>query len=90
MAQYPHNLIAEIGAELGLVGLLVLAVWFGFALRWASRSPLLVALVVATGVYALFSGSIASNTEFWMCSALAVAKVRPEFDGSTAPVGGQP
>jgi O-antigen ligase len=86
---YPHNLIAEIGAELGSIGLLALLTWFGFALRGAARSPLLVALVVATGVFALFSGSIASNAEFWMCSALAVVKVRPEFDEPGAPVGGQ-
>lgn len=72
---YPHNLIAEIGAELGSIGVLTLIAWVGLALRGAARSPILVALVVATGVYTLFSGSLASNAEFWMFTGLAVAMV---------------
>ncbi len=75
LAPYPHNLFAEIGAELGAVGLLAIVVWFVLALRGAAGSPLLVALVVATGVFSLFSGSIASNAEFWIFSALAVARL---------------
>lgn len=88
LAAYPHNLIAEFGAELGSLGLLALLTWFGLALRGAARSPLLVALVVASGVFALFSGSMASNAEFWMCSALAVATKPPE-SAPAARVGGQ-
>ncbi len=72
---YPHNLIAEVGVELGLTGIIAFLAWLGLALRGAARSPILVALVVGTGVYALFSGSLASNTEFWMFSALAIAMV---------------
>jgi O-antigen ligase len=70
---YPHNLIAEVASELGSIGILVLLAWFGMALRGASRSPVLVALVAATGSFALFSGNLAGNQEFWMFSALAVA-----------------
>ena len=74
--QYPHNLIAEVGSELGVIGVLALAAWFGLALRGAARSPLLVALVVGTTAFSLFSGSLASNGEFWMFSALAVASLQ--------------
>jgi O-antigen ligase len=72
---YPHNLVAEVGLELGLIGLLALGTWFALALRGAARSPILVALVVATGVFSLFSGSVAGNVEFWMFSSLAVAMI---------------
>jgi O-antigen ligase len=75
LIQYPHNLVAEIGSELGLVGLLALAAWVVLALRGAAGSPILVALLVATAVFSLFSGSVASNAEFWLVSALAVSKV---------------
>jgi hypothetical protein len=73
LAQYPHNVIAEVAAELGILGLVALATWTGLALKGASRSPLLLALVVETGAFALFSGSLASNVEFWLFSALGVA-----------------
>ncbi len=70
---YPHNLVAEVTSELGLVGLLALGAWVVVALRGALSSPILLALVVATGLFSLFSGSIASNTEFWLFTALAAA-----------------
>ena len=76
LIEYPHNLVAEVASELGLVGLVALAGWFAVAVRGAARSPLLAALLVATAVFSLFSGSVASNAEFWMFSALAVANVR--------------
>jgi O-antigen ligase len=94
LIQYPHNLVAEIGSELGLVGLLALAAWFVLALRGAAGSPILVALLIATAVFGLFSGSVASNAEFWLVSALAVAKIpvrararapAPENDPEPAP-----
>jgi hypothetical protein len=73
---YPHNLVAEIAVELGMVGLLALGVWVFMAPRAAASSPLLLGLVVGTGAFALFSGSLGSQTEFWLFSALAVAAGR--------------
>jgi O-antigen ligase len=75
LIQYPHNLIAEFGAELGGIGLAAFATWTLIAFRGALGSPILVALLVTTFSFALFSGSVASNAEFWMCSALAVARI---------------
>jgi hypothetical protein len=72
---YPHNLIGEIGSELGLVGILILVAWFALALRGAARSPVLVGLVVATATYTLFSGNVASDAEFWIFTSLAVAMI---------------
>jgi O-antigen ligase len=73
LAAYPHNLVAEIAAELGLIGLALVGVWFLIALRGAARSPILVALLVQTALFTQFSGSLASNTEFWLFSALAAS-----------------
>jgi O-antigen ligase len=71
---YPHNLVIEIGAELGVLGLAAAGAWLLLAIRGASGSPVLVGLVVATAFFSLFSGSLASNSEFWLCSALAVGR----------------
>jgi branched-subunit amino acid transport protein AzlD len=76
---YPHNMIAEVTGELGLMGLSLLIGWIVIVLRASIRSALLTALVVATLVFSLFSGNIAGEAEFWFFSALAVGLV---------PVGG--
>ena len=73
--QYPHNLPIEIGVELGVLGLLAFLAWWLIALRGTVGSPLLLALLVATSVSSLFSGSLASNEAFWLFSGLAVAMV---------------
>ncbi len=72
---YPHNFVLEMGVELGIVGLLSLGAWTLLGLIGATRSPLAMGLVVGTGAFTLFSGSLASQAEFWMFSALAVAMV---------------
>jgi O-antigen ligase len=72
-APYPHNLIAEMAAELGIVGVTLAVIWIGFALWRAAGSPLLVALVVATTAFAMFSGNVAGNSELWIFSGIAIA-----------------
>lgn len=72
---YPHNMLAEILSELGIVGMLIFIPWIALAIRGAAGSPLLMALVAATSVYLLFSGSLASNVEFFLFTGLAVARV---------------
>jgi O-antigen ligase len=76
LAEYPHNIVLEIAAEMGIVGLACLLGWVVLAFRGAARSPLLLALLVASGTFALFSGSMAGNAEFWLFSGLAVAMTR--------------
>jgi O-antigen ligase len=71
--QYPHNLVLEIAVEMGIIGLAGLVAWGILALAGAARSPLLMGLVVGTGAFTLFSGSLAGQNEFWMLSAVAVA-----------------
>jgi O-antigen ligase len=70
---YPHNMFAEIGSELGIAGVLLLLAWIGVAVRGALGSPLVLALVIGTTVFALFSGSIAGNAEFWICTGVGAA-----------------
>lgn len=72
LALYPHNLVAEVAGELGLLGLLALGAWILVALRASFRSALFTALIVSTFVFSMFSGNIAGNAEFWFFSALAV------------------
>lgn len=72
---YPHNLVAEVASELGLLGLLALGAWILVVLRASIRSALFTALTVTTFVFAMFSGSIAGDAEFWFFSALAVGVV---------------
>ncbi|MDP9482825.1 MAG: O-antigen ligase family protein [Chloroflexota bacterium] len=74
MDDYPHNLGFELAAELGVLGVLLVVPWVAFAVRGAAGSPMLMALLVSTGIFTLFSGSLASNVEFWLCSAFAVAR----------------
>jgi O-antigen ligase len=69
---YPHNLVAEVASELGLLGLLALAAWIVVALRASIHSAILTALFAATFVFSLVSGNIAGEAEFWFFSALAV------------------
>jgi hypothetical protein len=69
---YPHNLPVEIAAEMGLAGLAGFLVWLFMALIGARRSPILMSTLVGTVAFAMFSGSLASNTEFWVISALAI------------------
>lgn len=76
IADYPHNLVAEVAAELGFAGLVLLVTWLLVSLRAAAGSPVLTALVVAASVFSIFSGNVASNTEFWLFTALAVATSR--------------
>jgi hypothetical protein len=70
---YLHNFVLEVAVELGLLGIIGLGAWIVLALVGASRSPLVMGLVVGTFAFTLFSGSIASQAEFWMLSAVGVA-----------------
>jgi hypothetical protein len=45
---------------------------------------MLIALLVATSVYCVFSGSIASNAEFWLVTGVAAAGI-PATLGTRAP-----
>jgi O-antigen ligase len=83
---YPHNVIAETAAELGVVGLLALGAWALMALRGAAGSSLLAGLVVGTGTFAVTSGSLAAQTEFWVFSALAVASLTPTLRDKVADI----
>ncbi len=71
---YPHNMLLEIAAEFGLVGIGLFGAWLVLAIRGTVTSPVLAALLAASLAYTLFSGSIASNAEFWIVSAIGVAR----------------
>lgn len=82
--RYPHNLILEVGAELGIVGLVllvgILAAGVGY-LRKAWRTgqeririevALVAALLTAAFVDASLSGDITGNRAIWFAVGLAV------------------
>jgi hypothetical protein len=91
---YPHNLFVEIVAELGIVGSAIFASWLLLAARGATHSPVLSSLLVATVIYSFFSGSLASNVEFWLVSAIAVASITrpgaPPADRPATPIADRP
>jgi O-antigen ligase len=76
--QYPHNILLEVGVELGIVGLLAVATMIGSIFsrlvavwRWATgperlEASLLISLVLMALVNAFFSGAIQDNRDVWM------------------------
>jgi O-antigen ligase len=81
---YPHNLLLEVGAELGIVGILLLLGFLGSSWRTLMRASgsldsagrfevaVLAALFAAAIVNAMFSGDIQTNGEIWLVAGLAV------------------
>jgi O-antigen ligase len=81
-ADYPHNIVLEVGSELGVLGLLALAVFvvsvFVRLLRLvagggevAGWSGLLLTLFVFSLVNAQFSGDIPYNSGLWLWGGMA-------------------
>ena len=81
--RYPHNLLLEVAAELGLVGL-VLVVGF-LASTWLAMSrartlqdrgdlqvAVVIALFAAALVNAMFSGDIQTNSSVWLAAGLGL------------------
>lgn len=81
---YPHNLLLEVAAELGAVGLLLLlAFLFASVLRlgraWRTaavddrlRVAVVAALFAAASTNALFSADIQDNASVWLAAGLAI------------------
>ena len=81
--KYPHNILLEVGSELGLVGLILLiaVVVSGFAsLAWVWKTrderlrgqvSLVAALLVMALVNAGFSGDVTANSDIWLLVGLA-------------------
>jgi O-antigen ligase len=97
--RYPHNLLLEVGAELGIIGIALLLGFLAsswLALMRARRqldsagrfeAAVVAALFVAAIVNAMFSGDIQTNGEIWLVAGLAVGLglrgERPEERSST-------
>jgi O-antigen ligase len=81
---YPHNLLLEMSAELGVVGVLLIGgVILGFAARllaaWRTgrgtdkiAASALIALFLMMLVNAFFSGAIQDNSELWIWGGMGV------------------
>lgn len=86
--QYPHNLILETGAELGFVGLALLAVVVGSTGLAIARAgtrlgppgrpivAVVAAVFVAAFVNAMFSGDVTTNSELWLAAGLGLGLTR--------------
>jgi O-antigen ligase len=79
--QYAHNFILEIMVELGLVGLIVLGLFFVVAWAWRTRhcnlsaeyrllADISLGLLIFSVVAAMFSGDIPTNNMVWVSQAL--------------------
>jgi O-antigen ligase len=81
--KYPHNIVLEVGAELGMVGLVLLVAIIVSALVYLARAwslgeeqerthvALASALLAMAVVDANFSGDITSNSRIWFFAGLA-------------------
>lgn len=82
--QYPHNIVLEMAAELGVLGALaVLSMLFmmlrRFSLLWRTTDgtermmvTLLISLFVSAIVNALFSGAVQDNADIWLWGGLGL------------------
>jgi O-antigen ligase len=81
---YPHNILLEIGLELGALGLLAFAVMLaGIGIRLARlwretrlgerlEASLLIALLASAVVNAFFSGALPDNRDIWRWGGIAI------------------
>jgi O-antigen ligase len=80
---YPHNLLLEIGVELGLVGLIIVAgflvtAWLATARARILPGPARLQAAVVTALFssavvnAMFSGDIQTNANLWLVAGLAL------------------
>lgn len=67
---YPHNFVIEIGVELGLLGLALVAALLLHA--WTSSTSLR-GLLLASLLLAMFSGDLAGNEAYWIVAIWAIA-----------------
>ena len=75
---YPHNVILEVGSELGALGLIVLGVWLSLCVKGLKRlaqsgstsTGLLVAFWIYAILNAMVSGDVASNSAIWLFGAI--------------------
>ena len=69
---YPHNLLLEIGCELGSIGLIL---WITIVLQTYKKSSnlfIITALFTQSIVYSLFSGDLGYNYEYVLFSFIAI------------------
>lgn len=96
---YPHNLVLEVAAELGLAGLIpllgalvgglaiLIGTWRRAAAQDRARPALIIALFVAALANAFFSGDITINSQLWLTMGLAVGLARSLRTESGAAAG---
>jgi O-antigen ligase len=81
---YPHNLLLETGAELGVIGLLavasmllsmlrrLVAVWRGYDGADRLEATIVISLFLTALVNAMFSGGIQDNSGIWLWGGLGI------------------
>ncbi|WP_181392052.1 O-antigen ligase family protein [Deinococcus irradiatisoli] len=81
---YPHNVFAEVACETGLVGLsLLLAVLLRAVRAFSRQHIMLVLLFIQCFGYALFSGAISSNPEYFLMYAVLTGTVLAAANATT-------
>ncbi len=82
--QYPHNLLLEMGAELGIIGAVAVAVTVGvmgqrLAVLWRRalgterlEVTVLIALFVTALVNSMFSGAVQDNYDVWLWGGIGL------------------
>lgn len=92
--QYPHNLLLEAAAELGIVGVALVVAFLGSSLVTLVRArasalvsrpeiAVIAALFAAAATNAMFSGDMPTNSDLWFAGGLALGLA---FRSARAPV----
>jgi O-antigen ligase len=102
---YPHNILLEAAAELGVVGALLLVAivlstsvslgrtWVAAGGRDRLDAAVIITLFIAALVNALFSGALSDNKELWLWAGLGLgmgARLAAERVRGTAPIDEYP
>ena len=99
--QYPHNLLLEAAAELGIVGLALVVAFVGSsalslvrarasALVARSEIAVIAALLASAVTNAMFSGDMPTNSDVWFAGGLALGLAFRSAGREAAPVPDQP
>ncbi len=82
---FPHNIVLEIAAELGLIGITLWSLAFAASCYAARQHPMLLVMLVQTLGYALISGNLGSNYEYVLVAFTALAiNVKNKKEGATS------
>jgi O-antigen ligase len=99
---YPHNLLVEVGAELGILGLILLVGAVFAAVRMlaatrrslvegvSTRASLVIAMFVMAVTNSMLSGDIPTNSSLWLAMGVGLGLSAQRLEAKRLPVAWLP